>query len=333
MSLIIESTPLVGASRWVATESPILFGLQRNDLSDQQIVRDEYITSSEDSGGFLKLIITWHEEDFLFYEGDSVSVHDATTDTMLTGTITTVGEDASLILSIPWVAGTDIDYLNDNTTKPNYYFEVRLTINETLNALTVIASPNSFGYAEIDVSGVLQTVLTAGKVGAETGAIVAETNKSGWFTVEVRECWYYSSESYTEEGNTWNYAEFVRSAEQGGNLEEYVPDYVDESPAGTFNYDNPICNLFTRPVITEDLPFSLSYLQGMAEAGSPAVVETVTYYVRQYNSLNVLIDTLSNTISVTDVEMGRLCSCNIDTSILLPNCAYITFELLSKQVE
>jgi hypothetical protein len=334
MPLIIDNTPVVGSSRWVATESPVLFGLQRNDLSDHRIIRNEYITSSENSGGFLKLILYWAEADFFFYSGDSVSVHDATTNTMLTGTITTAGEDASLILSIPWVAGTDIDYINNNTTKPGYYFEARLTINGVVNPLTVIASPNTVGYADVDISGILQTVILKGKSGVETGNIAPENNKSGMFEVAFRECWYGSSESYTEEDNLWNYAEFVRTSSEGSNLEELTPDYVNQSPAGTFNYSNPICNLFEKPVLTRGLPFSISYLQGMSELGSPAVDETVRVVIQQFTSEHTSLGTTTIDVAVTPPIYGRLCSVNIDPSLITDDrCDYVKFTLTSKQVE
>jgi hypothetical protein len=180
----------------------------------------------------------------------------------------------------------------------------------------------------------LQTVVLPGKSGLETGFVVAENNKSGRFEVEFRECWYGSSEAYEFEPNTWNYAEFVRSSSQGSNLEEYIPDFVNESPAGTFNYENPICNLFEKPVYTVGLPFCLSFLQGMAEEASPMVTETVTLELKQYDAAHNLLDTDTLPVSVTPTTSGRLCSFNIIPGYITnPDCDYCTVELTSKRVE
>jgi hypothetical protein len=326
MPLTIESTPLVGSSRWVATESPVLFGLQRKDKSS---------LTTDNNAGFLRV----HILDYLiadsFNIGESVSVHDATTDTMITGLVTDLAVDAGVTFDIPYVAGMNIDYMNNNTMKPGYYFEAQLTINDLLNSLTVVASPDIYGYADIDISGILQTVILRGKSGDETvDGIVVENNKSGRFEVAFRECWYGSSESYTDEGNFWNYAEFVRTKSQSSNLEELTPDYVNESPAGTFNYSNPLCNLFEKPVFFRDLPFSLSYLQGMSELGSPPPVsEQVKFILIQYFADGSVLGTKTIYTNVDANNMGRLCSVNILPEWIDPATAYFTFELTSHQVE
>lgn len=58
--------------------------------------------------------------------------------------------------------------------------------------MTIVASPDSFGFADLDVSGILRIVTALGKAGNYTQALVRETNKSGKFQFEYRECWYAS---------------------------------------------------------------------------------------------------------------------------------------------
>jgi len=325
----IESTPQVGDSKWVATESPVVFGLQRKDIIDGSPM--PYITNTKDVGGFLCININALPT-ILANAGETVVLHDATTDTFMVGTVTDAQSDGDLVTDIPWVAGTDIDFANGNDNKAGYYFQAQLTINDTVNTLLIKASPNVNGYAEIDISPILQTVILPGKSGLETGVMVAENNKSGKFEVAFKECWYGSSESFVDEGNIWNYAEFVRSLSQGSNLEEYTPTLVNESPAGTFNYSNPICNLFTVPVITADMPFSISFLQGMAEIGSPVVDETFTFIFKQYSAAGILIASGTSTINVDASIMGKLCSINFSPAWIVSETSYCTFELTSKQV-
>ena len=122
--------------RWVATESPNNFRLQRKDFE---------VTGEADNGGFLQLTLG---SDFTGQAGDVIAVYNAYNDAMYVGTITTLYSPATTVLTdIPWEATMDIEYMNDNTLKAGYYFEGRLTVNDVVQTLTVIASPDSFGKA------------------------------------------------------------------------------------------------------------------------------------------------------------------------------------------
>lgn len=311
MALSIISTPVyTGAytSRWLATECPILFGLQR---------KDNVAVTQSDSGGFLSIELT---DDFIGNVGDAISVYNSFNDTMLTGTVSSLTSPPTIMVTdIPWVATMVIDYVNDTTIRAGYYFEAQLTINSAVNALTVIASPNSFGYADLDISGVLQTMTTPGKVGDNTSAITAESNKSGKFTVAFRECWYESNESYTTEGNTWGYAEFVRSVEQGCNLYEYVPQ---EDTIDATEYHVPFANQFEKPVFFAGLPFDISFIAQKSQPGNVDYIATILVY----NVAGTLLDTLI--IPVTNPTDYRLSSLNIDPLTIDPTAAYMTVDLI-----
>ena len=141
-------------SRWLATESPNNFRLQRKDF---------VVTGEADNGGFLELTL---DSDFTGALGDVIAVYNAYNEAMYTGTIAGLYSPATTVLTdIAWEATMDIEYMNDNTLKGGYYFEGRLTINGVVQTLTVIASPDSFGLADLDVSGILRIQTILSKVG------------------------------------------------------------------------------------------------------------------------------------------------------------------------
>lgn len=299
-------------SRWVATECPINFTLLR---------RDWYITNSSDVGGFLAISVYGT---FSGNDGDVISVYDLTTNSMYTGTITDSSGDPVLITDIPYVSGMDIKYLNDHTLYAGYYFEGRLTINGVVESLTVIASPDSFGYADLDVSGILRIKTSIGKVTNYLSLIQKDTNKSGQFTLEYRGCWYGSNEAWISEGSTtspaseviWYYAECVRSEEQGCNLAEYVPTDLN---------DAPFLNQFDTPVYWYGLPFDLSFI--LPERAELSPTSDIIVTMKVYNSANVQMGAdISQTISVDSLE-GYVNSLNIDSTLIDAGAAYFTVEI------
>lgn len=163
-------------NRWLATECPNNFRLLRQDF---------LVNSCADDGGLLNLDITT----FTGLVNDVISVYDLTTDSMYTGTVTYIS-GTTVSTDIVWIASMDITYLNDNTLHDGYYFEGQLTVNGVVEPLTIIASPDSKGYADLDVSGVLRIKTALGKIGNYSTTLMKETTKSGRFTFEYRERWY-----------------------------------------------------------------------------------------------------------------------------------------------
>lgn len=301
-------TSPAGAFRWVATESANIFRLLRQDWM---------ISSQTNAGGYLQVVA---DGTFTGLEGDSIQVYNETTGEILSGEITAVAGN-TITTDIIWVAGTVITYLNDNTLYQGFYFEGRLRINGILEELTIFASTDRFGYADIDVSGLLRIKTSKTKIGEYTSDLTAETTKSGNFSFEYRPCWYGSDEEWIPEGGSisppsdeilWYYVEAVRSAEQGSNLQEYV---VDE------NSDVPFFNQFERPTYFYGLPFDISFILPKLEDTSPATQVTITKKI--YNSLNVQLgsDIVTN-IDITDLS-GYLNSLNIDVSEIPEGAAYM----------
>ena len=305
-------------SSWLATESPNNFRLLRHDYD---------VVSAVDNGGYLQITVA--AGTFDGQVGDVITVYNKTLNAMFLGEVETGSTTTVIETNIPFQTGfdpsdtaldpeRDITYVNDDTLHGGYYFEGRLTINGVLNTLTIIASPDSYGYADLDVSGILRITTSLGKVGDYSDLIMAETNKSGNFSLEYRECWYGSNNTWTPAGGSpvplWYYAECVRSEEQGSNLYEYVAD--DDN-------DAPFLNSFERPVYFAGLPFDLSFILP-ERAGLPASDITVT--LRAYNANNTLLTTQVTAFPAGTLE-GHVCSLNIAPTAIPAQASYFTAEI------
>ena len=323
--ITLISTPAVADTtdptflyRWVATESPINFRLFRSDW---------VVTNEANSGGYLAITLSMIGA-FPGTAGDSISVYNSYNDTMYTGVITSTAGDPVIVTDIVWEATMVITYANDNTLYGGYYFEARLTINGAVEPLTVIASPDSFGYADVDVAGILRIHTSLGKTGDYTTLVMAEPTKSGNFSVEYRGCWYGSSEAWTDADDdlitspaaatTWYYAECVRSEEQGTNLHEYV--------ASAFQ-DAPYLNLFDQPVLFVGLPWDISFI--LPELNTTGVATDMTVSIRFYNSANAPVGAVLNyTVDVDALTLdGHVCSLTIDQTLIPIGATYFTSEI------
>jgi len=305
--------------RWVATESPNNFRLLRQDFP---------VLTAVDNAGALRLTVV--AGTFTGQVGNIITVYNRTLDAMYSGEVQAGSTTTVIDTDIGFIDGfdptdylldpdRDFAYFNDNTLHAGYYFEGEMTINGVPHPLTIIASPNSFGYADLDVSGILRIITTLGKVGDYSELIMAETNKSGNFSLAYRECWYGSSETWIAvEGSPpvlWYYAEAVRSEEQGSNLHEYEADDVN---------DAPFFNSFARPVYFSGLPFDLTFILPERVLISPAGELTVT--IRKYNSANTLLS--EDIIDFpADYLEGHLCSLTIDPAGIEEDAAYFTAEI------
>jgi hypothetical protein len=294
----------------LATESENNFRLSRKDY---------LVTLSANNGGFLQITITPSVTAVVPLLDDAIAVYDSTTGQVLAGTLTNVAGYPILVTDITWVAGMNITYMNDNTLHGGYYFEGRLTVNGILEQMTIIASPDSLGYADLDVSGILRIYTSLGKTGDYSALIMKEPTKSGNFTLKYRGRWYVGAtadiDDYTAEGNIWYYGECVRSEEQGSNLFEYVASVVRNAP---------FLNSFERPVFFPGLPFDLSFIFPETALVSPPYNVIVTMKI--YNSVNTLLDTKVIPVDVDALE-GFICSLNIDPAIIPLTADHMTAEI------
>lgn len=300
--------------RWLATESPCNFRLQRRD----------WLTNTPiNSGGHLGITTT---TDYTGSPDNNIAVYDASTNTMHVGKIASIDVGLrDLVTDIDWIDGMDITYLNDNTLYGGYYFEGRLTINGVVEVLTVIASPDSFGFADLDVSGILRIHTALGKTGDYSLPIMKEPTKSGNFSFEYRGCWYGSDEVWIPEGGCisppsdiilWYYAECIRSEEQGSNLHEYVVNEVR---------DAPFLNLFERPVFFVGLPFDISFI--LPDLAEVSPISELIITIKIYNSVNTQLGpSVVTYVDVDDLE-GFVNSLNIEEASIPETAAYMTAEI------
>lgn len=320
----VEATsPAEIVCRWVATESPNNFRLLRHDWD---------IVTAADNGGYLRITVA--AGTYTGTAGNQISVYNKTLDAIYTGEVQAGSDTTTIDTDIVFITGFDptdtaldperlITYVNDNSLHGGYYFEGRLTINGVLNALTIIASPDSGGYADLDVSGILRIVTALGKTGDYSALIMAEPTKSGNFFLEYRECWYGSDEGWVvAEGvgsppvyPLWYYAEAVRSEEQGSNLHEYEADDVNCAP---------FFNSFDNPVYFAGLPFDISFIMPERALLSPTADITVT--IRTYNANNLLLSTTTTYVPADDLE-GFVCSLNIAPAAIEDNAHHFTVEI------
>jgi hypothetical protein len=305
--------------RWVATESEINFHLSRKDY---------LVVNSASNGGFLQITITPSPTAVVPVVNDEIAVYDETTDAMFVGTLTNVGAYPVLVTDIDWIPGMSIKYMNDNTLHGGYYFEGQLTINGIPDPLTVIASPDSFGFADLDVAGVLRIKTSLVKTGDYTNLIMKEPTKSGNFSLEYRGRWYVNTDAdiddYTPEGGIvsppcpilWYYGECVRSEEQGTNLHEYVVNAVR---------DAPFLNLFDRPVFFSGLPFDLSFI--MPEFAEVTPVYDFIVTMKIYNSVNTQLGAdIVTYVDADDLE-GFINSLNINPAVIPVTADHMTVQI------
>ncbi|MCJ7447917.1 MAG: hypothetical protein MUO72_09500 [Bacteroidales bacterium] len=301
--------------RWLATESPNNFRLQR---------RDYIILNSGPNAGYMSF---QPDHTFTGVTGASITVVDSAGNSY-TGTISSITDpDLQVDTSLLWSSFiAPPSYVNDNTQFKNYYFEGQLTINGILYPLTIIASPDSKGYADLDVSGILRIVTSLGKVGNYTSRIMKETTKSGKFEFEYRGCWIGSTESWQGDivtspiasppiCNTWYYGESVRSEEQGSNLHDFVADALN---------DAPFLNQFEQPVYYLGLPFDLSFI--LPEIAIVSPMSDIKVEINIYDANNLPLSNIVENIPADQLE-GYICSLNIDQASIPAGAAFMTVEI------
>lgn len=318
---IEQVTPEI-VSRWVATESPVNFRLLRHDFD---------IVTASNNGGLLQMTVA--AGTYNGNIGNTIAIFNKSLNSISTGKVTN-SDGTTISTDIPFVSGFNqnnpaldpertLTYFNDNTLHGGYYFEGRLTINGILNSLSIIASPDSFGYADLDASGILRIVTAIGKVTDYTALLLPDTNKSGNFFLEYREAWYGSNNDWDvaegvgspQSGPLWYYAEAIRSEEQGSNLHEYEADDLACAP---------FFNSFQNPVYFLGLPFDISFIMPERALVSPSSDVTVT--ITYYNSANTQLAQVVTNVNSEGLE-GHVCSLSIDPASIPELASYLTAEI------
>jgi len=289
-------------SRLVATESPVVFGIQRKDgipLAITATVSPPDETNIEYSGGFEATV------------GDSIALYDSLNDVMINATVLTVVSVSEFVLDLAYDARYDADltYFLNLTQRSNYYIECRLKVNGAYQATTMRFSPNTKGYVKADIAQFISSEIVNDKSGNYIEDSAAETNQSGSFTFEYRERYLGDSNTWTEEGNTWYYIFFVRSKEQGSNLYEYV---------ATANSEGAFVNMFEKIPWTIGTPLDVQFWWNPAFASLKGTLKI-------YSAANVLLDTI--TIPLDNASKGYLTSVKISQDTIPSLADHMTIEI------
>ena len=213
-------------SRVVGTDCPVEFTFSRDDGTVTTV--EEYIGSTLQLNGTLTGVV-----------GDKIGVYDPVNNEMIEGTILNVAV-GEVYTDITWAARYTVDlagtYMINYTLSQGVYLQYRIKANGAYMANTYNAQQDFEGNIVADIRDALSSLVNDTKVGDYTADCVAETNQSGYFTLEYRERYQGDTNTWEEEGNTWYYIRATRTLEQGCNLVEYFSaDGIDGEFLCEFN--------------------------------------------------------------------------------------------------
>lgn len=316
---------------WLATESPNIFQFRRMDFDVASVAHSTRV-------GINYLQITVTAGTYTGKLGNSITIFNPVANVKYSGFVITPGVTV-IETDIPWIASMATSlatnsYVNDNTLYGGFYIEARLIVNGDLlpEQMNIIASPDSFGIINLDVSGVLRIMTSLGKDGTygidpvtllfdDDLVLQKEEKKSGYFELEYRTRWFGESDSVVNNtyvgccspAMTWWYGEVVRSEEQGSNLHDFVADANNEAP---------FLNSFEQPVYFRNLPWDISSILPEVLTGSPATDITVT--IDFFNSLNSPVGAPKIYTVDLDALDGRIVSLSINPAIVPLSATHIT---------
>lgn len=224
---IVDNTSPAIISRWVAAHNPVYLEWIRKDT----LVTG--ITLYEITPGVFRTELTVASN--TGYSIDDLIYVNLTNGAFASEVVTVVALNGSTGIVISKNYGSPIPspsgYINNLTTRKNYYIELELTDSAGSTQLALLqATPDTTGKIGIDISGALQSYLT-NEEGFDiiTQNTFADTNAAIQFKYRTKEYWTGSSESFSslsalhygvngafQIGHTYN-----------GNYVEYYPEYIN----------------------------------------------------------------------------------------------------------
>jgi hypothetical protein len=285
----------------VATDAPVIFEFQRNDGN---------IDSAAETASPAGLTEITMDGAYELNDGDVITIYDSGADTMLSATVTAdLGGDV-FELDLEWEAryATDLVYILNHTSYPNFYVEIRLELNDVYTG-SLRYSPNTFGNLKADISAYLRSAVNGDKDGEYLNDSDAETNQSGKFELEYRARYSGDSNAWVQEPNTWYYVYAIRSKEQGANLSEYVM---------TTTEDGKFFNEFAEPIWYVGTPLDIQFWW------NPDLAD-IDVEIKQFDAANNEIDT--QTISLDNSQRGYLVSVTVNLPTVEGDTDYLTIEV------
>lgn len=257
------SPPLV--STWVAAHNPVYL---------EWIRKDTLVTDTESYGPSFKLSFivgsnTGYSPGDKIYANTTAISGVFTVDSLVsTNRIVTTKTGYSTGPSGPYPG-----YINNLTTRKNYYIEIELTnANGTTQLALLQATPNTSGVIGIDISGALQSYLT-NEEGFDiiVQNVYADVNGFVAFKYRTKEYWTGSAESWSSLSDVQygvNGA-FQIGHDFNGNYAEYYPEnnliqssFISdfEEPTGFEGYPLDIGFIYPDTLTdTSDLTISIEY--------------------------------------------------------------------------
>ena len=162
-------------SKWLATDSPIVFEVQR---------KDNNIATTVNDGGKARITLSTSNSLFYLSVGEFISVHDAVSGVSFITSVLTKHSDTDYTLNIAY-ASQQFGYYVAYQKPVNYFFDVKLTVNGVEQSATARFTPQLNGLAKCDISGYLQTYVSDEKTGTYIDNNTAETNQSGKFALQL----------------------------------------------------------------------------------------------------------------------------------------------------
>lgn len=193
MSLVLTQRP--GNNIWVAACSPILYKLTRKDYTWATLITSAGNTSMTVTGTFTAGDSIWLQSDDGAYSG--------------TGTVVSyIG--TTLITTVPYVANNASGYVNNLTTRKNYYVatDVFKGSGAAITTVSIANTPTKTGTVTIDVQMVISSLLDA-QFTQSLGAIVSDSTAFQSFYIQYTEMWTGSANSPTSDSANISYAAYA----------------------------------------------------------------------------------------------------------------------------
>lgn len=293
-------------SKWVATDSPVEFKLQRVDA---------FIASQSIVSGSLRVTYSGAASNLVAHTGDKVLLLNSTLGYYAYATVSAVsGLNVTTSLAFTASDSRTFDTLVFYDRSLNYFFEALLYVNGVQQSYPIEVSPDPLGRATLDVSGYLYAYVSSAKSGEYLQPFTAEVNQSGRFELDIRDNFLgATSTEYYRVPDTYYYVKAIRTMEQGGNLSEFVPNLAAKSK---------FFNAYETPPAALGLPFDISFIYSELLAG-----KTVQLKEEYYDSQNTKLG--DKTTNVSADQIGRLVSYSVDTTNINPLTSRIKLQLLT----
>lgn len=303
---IVDNTSPAIISRWVAAHNPVYL---------EWIRKDTLVTDTDTYGvGFA---LSFKVADNSAYSpGDLIYANTtAVTGVFEVDILVSTNEIVTTSLGYAFPFGTYPGYINNLTTRKNYYTEIELTNSNGATQLALLqATPDTTGKVGIDISGALQSYLSNDDDAPLTSwTYYEDINAYIPFKYRIKENWTGSAESY---GSLSDLHFGVNGAFQ--NLHEYNGNYVEYYTNNSVSTSKYLYDFDEKINLFDGFPFDISFLwtNDLNTTSSNQLTVTVIAFDQNDNNLGISVFYLPNTLALSFVRFDPYV--NID-----PNQKYL----------